>query len=247
MEKKEWYREWFNSPYYDLLYRHRDEKEAEVFIKNLVQFLNLKPHHKILDLACGKGRHSITLNKLGLDVIGVDLSPRNIAFAKKFENDRLRFEIGDMREVVKENHFTHVLNLFTSFGYFSNHIDNQKVIESVYQSLKPKGVFVLDFLNTESLSIDNNNKEQFQTINNVTFKISKRLNNNSIVKSINIIDGNKQYCYCENVTAFSSENLQKLINTSPLEITEVLGNYHLKKFNGKNSDRVIFISNKKGE
>ncbi len=46
----------------------------------------------MLDLACGKGRHSITLNKLGFDVLGIDLSEESITYAKQFENEYLKFE-----------------------------------------------------------------------------------------------------------------------------------------------------------
>ena len=74
MKKNEWFKDWFNTSYYHTLYKNRDDKEAERFVKNLVNFTKLPLKSKILDLACGKGRHSITLNRLGMDVIGVDLS-----------------------------------------------------------------------------------------------------------------------------------------------------------------------------
>ena len=73
----------------------------------------------MLDLACGKGRHSIYLNKLGYNVIGADLSKNSIQFAKEFENNRLHFVEHDMRNPL-EKKYNAILNLFTSFGFFEN-------------------------------------------------------------------------------------------------------------------------------
>ena len=82
-----WFVNWFDSPYYHTLYKNRDEKEAQVFIDNLVHHLQIKKGSKLIDIACGKGRHATYFNSLGLDVVGVDLSPNSIASAKKNENN----------------------------------------------------------------------------------------------------------------------------------------------------------------
>ena len=66
MKKQEWFESWFDTSYYHTLYSKRDENEAKEFIVNLVEFLKIDPKSKVLDLACGKGRHSLTLNELGL-------------------------------------------------------------------------------------------------------------------------------------------------------------------------------------
>ena len=75
MEKiTDWFEHWFDTKYYHLLYDNRDEKEAEFFMKNLILFLELKKGSRILDLHCGKGRHSVFLNSKGCNVVGADLS-----------------------------------------------------------------------------------------------------------------------------------------------------------------------------
>ncbi|HET6992715.1 MAG TPA: methyltransferase domain-containing protein, partial [Bacteroidia bacterium] len=73
-----WFESWFDSPYYHLLYGNRDEKEAENFIEVLARFLKAPKGSRALDLACGKGRHSVALYKNGFEVTGIDLSERNI-------------------------------------------------------------------------------------------------------------------------------------------------------------------------
>lgn len=77
-----WFEDWFNTPYYHLLYKNRDFTEAESFISLLVKDLNLPQNSKIIDLACGKGRHSLYLNRLGYNVLGLDLSEESIAYCR---------------------------------------------------------------------------------------------------------------------------------------------------------------------
>src|SRR5688572_3922982 len=97
--QEHWYQIWFDSPYYHLLYKHRDEEEARKFLDNLLAFLNPPPKSKILDVACGIGRHALHLSQKGMDVTGIDLSERNIAKAKKLEGPQLHFIRNDMRDV----------------------------------------------------------------------------------------------------------------------------------------------------
>jgi 2-polyprenyl-3-methyl-5-hydroxy-6-metoxy-1,4-benzoquinol methylase len=95
--EKEWFAEWFDTTYYHVLYQDRDFNEAERFITSLSKFMNLPLHSSILDLACGKGRHSLQLNQLGYKVKGVDLSSNSISEARKKRNTSLTFDVADMR------------------------------------------------------------------------------------------------------------------------------------------------------
>ena len=124
-----WYTSWFNSPYYHILYKDRDYTEAGRFMDKLTADLQLEKGSKILDLACGKGRHSIYLSELGYDVTGADLSPKNIEAAKKYERPGLRFVIHDMCLPFLEK-FDAIFNLFTSFGYFESPNDNLRAIRT---------------------------------------------------------------------------------------------------------------------
>ena len=92
----EWFKTWFDSEYYHLLYKDRDQTEAENFVKKIYQYLSPSINQTMLDLACGKGRHSIHLNKMGALVEGCDYSENSIRHAKQFENDRLQFFTHDM-------------------------------------------------------------------------------------------------------------------------------------------------------
>ena len=105
MAEQAWYKEWFNSPYYHKLYFERDEKEAEAFIRKLVEHLQPAACSRMLDIACGRGRHSRTLSSMGFEVTGIDLSVSSIEYAKKFENEKLEFFVHDMRLPFRANYY----------------------------------------------------------------------------------------------------------------------------------------------
>ena len=151
MLQKEWFATWFDSPYYHLLYQHRDDNEAQLFLNKLIGVLELKPSARILDLACGKGRHSITLAQMGFAVLGADLAANSIAAAqenqKALQLDKLQFVVHDMRKPIQGQSFAAIFNLFTSFGYFDTLEENQAVCKALASMLQPEGVVVIDFLN----------------------------------------------------------------------------------------------------
>lgn len=238
-----WFKSWFDSPYYHTLYKHRDHKEAELFIDQLITLLKPGKDSRFLDLACGKGRHSIYLNKKGYDVTGIDLSPESIAHALACENDTLHFYVQDMRKPFRINYFDVVLNLFTSFGYFENQRDDLAVIDSVYKALKPNGIFVLDFLNVQK-AIANLVEEESQLINGITFKISKKIEDDFIVKHIRFSDKGKNHHFQECVKMLTLNDFEKYFSAKKLKIVTLRGNYQLEEFDPDTSDRLIVIAQK---
>ena len=72
------YNNWFDSKYYHILYDNRDNNEAKGFVETILKHLKLKKNSKILDAACGKGRHSVEIEKFGYNVTGIDLSKNSI-------------------------------------------------------------------------------------------------------------------------------------------------------------------------
>ena len=174
--KSDWFENWFDSPYYHILYKHRDDNEARYFIDNLCTFLKHSEKSSLLDLGCGKGRHSIYLSEKGFDTTGVDLSKQSIAHAMNFEKENLSFFVHDMRLPFRINYFDVVMNLFTSFGYFESENDNIKTLHSVASSLKKGGHLIIDFLNAEKSEMELVPLE-FKYADNIQFKISKKIEN----------------------------------------------------------------------
>jgi len=243
-QTKEWFGEWFNSPYYHILYRDRDYKEAQKFIDKVVDYFQLSAEDKILDLACGKGRHSIYLNEKGFNVVGVDLSEQNVNYANQYANIRLQFAKHDMREVFREGAFDYVLNMFTSFGYFDAQKENQAAISAIEKGLKPGGSLLLDFLNPYKV-VNNLVPEEVKTIDGIEFHITKHLSiDNYIVKDIRFEDQGKPHHHQERVKAIRRLEFLNFFESAGLDVLEVFGDYQLNPYDCDVSDRMIFIVNK---
>ena len=105
-----WFETWFSQSYYDLLYRHRNENEAALFINRLLEVLNPNAASTILDAACGKGRYANYLSGKGFTVTGIDLSASAILEAKQQENEHLSFFKHDMRQIFRINYFDFIFN-----------------------------------------------------------------------------------------------------------------------------------------
>lgn len=242
-EHVQWFENWFDSPYYHILYKQRNFSEAELFIDNLIDFLRPKSNARFLDLGCGKGRHSVYLGKKGYEVTGIDLSPASISSASGFSTENLQFYVHDMRKMFRMNYFDYVLNIFTSFGYFENENDDYAAISAVSQALKPEGVFVLDFMNAEKV-VQNLIEHETKTIDGIEFNITRSIENNFIVKQIHFFDQDKEYKFQERVKALTLTDFKKYLDANKLKILHLRGNYNLEEFNPKTSDRLIIIAQK---
>ncbi len=239
---KEWFSTWFNSPYYHLLYDHRDEREAEVFLKKLIQHLALHPYTPVLDLACGAGRHSIVLNELGLRVEGCDLSPNSIAEATAKTEGKIHFFVHDMRnELLKK--YDCIFNLFTSFGYFESQEDNLSVLKSLHSALEIGGILVIDFMNAEKAIADLKLRQEIKK-GDILFSIKREVLNERIVKTIAFEAEGHSYFFQEKVQVLRIEDFKNLFQQSGFELIETFGSYNLTPFHVSNSDRLICICKK---
>ncbi len=236
-----WYKTWFDSPYYHILYKERDVTEARAFIDNLIRLLNPPFGSVMLDQACGRGRHAVYLNKLGFKVTGTDLSEKNIAFCKKYFNKNLQFAVHDMRRPFKKNYFDVVFNLFTSFGYFDHDRDQQQVVSSTAQSLKARGKYVIDFMNVHKVKKELVEKET-KTVSGINFKIERKIEGGFIRKKISFSIASKINEFEENVEMIELDDFERFFKKASMKALHVFGSYDLEKFNRKNSDRLIIIA-----
>ena len=239
----DWFQEWFDSPYYSILYKDRNFSEAEKFLKNFILFLKPLPHSKMLDVACGQGRHSVYLNKNGFDVTGIDISKKNIEYNKKYENKKLSFVIHDMRECFQENYYDYAFNLFTSFGYFENENENINTIKAISNSLNHHGKLIFDFMNIEKI-ITELIKQETKIIDGIAFNITRSIINDFIIKEISFSDQGKDYSYKEKVKALRLNDFEKYFALAELKIVNLFGDYDLNPFDEKNSDRLILVAEK---
>lgn len=238
-ESASWFASWFDSPYYHILYKDRNYREAQVFMDNLTHYLNLPEKAKVLDLACGKGRHSIYLNQLGFDVIGADLSENSIQQASKNANATLHFEVHDMRLPFNDK-FDAIFNLFTSFGYFENDADNLKTLIAIKESLSDYGFAVIDFMNVTQV-IANLVPDEVKTVDGIEFHIKRYVKDNHIFKEIDFNDKGESFHFTEKVKALTLDDFKQLMDAAGIYLLDVFGDYKLKKFHKQTSERLIMI------
>jgi len=245
----DWFEEWFDSPLYEKLYANRDESEAAQLVELLEEKLDLDEGTRILDLGCGRGRHSINLCKKGYDVTGIDLSKEAIATARTKARDEkldhIQFQVRDMRNPLPRK-FDVIVNLFTTFGYFETEEENSKVLESVRRMLKPRGTFVLDYLNAEKVKMDYVPAEE-GSFKNIHYEIERYISDNAIHKEItfsgNKIDGTKKYA--ERVKLYGLSWFEKEMTKRDLIIDHVYGDYYGHDFDPETSSRLLIISHLK--
>jgi SAM-dependent methyltransferase len=240
---KEWFASWFNSPYYPMLYRHRDEAEAQEALTNLHRFLKLPEGSLVLDLCCGQGRHSRTLHQLGCQVVGIDLSGSAIEYARSLAQPGQRFEVQDMRSFSVDERFDAVFNLFTSFGYFDSNAENLRVLGRIAHHLHTNGILVLDYLNAVPL-LNQRIQQAEQSIDGVLFRTAKSIEGNSVVKHIEVIDKGAIHTFVERVQLITLADFSSMLQSSGFTIDYVFGNYQLDEYKPEQSTRCLIIARK---
>ena len=235
--------QWFSSPYFHILYKHKNYQETQRFLDQLVDFLQPQPEHKLLDLACGKGKHAIYLSKKGLDMTGLDISASNLRYGRKFAHDRLQFVQQDMREPYKENHFDIILNLFTSFGFYPEDTENQKVLEAVATMLKPGGRFFLDFINPRVYE-HSLIPYELSVVQGIKFQVTQKIEEGMITKGVHFHDNGQDFYFEENIKSLSYQRFQDYIEASPLRLVQTFGDYDFSPFEEADSERMMFVLEK---
>jgi SAM-dependent methyltransferase len=244
MPDSNWFERWFSSPYYRILYQHRDELEAEEFVGHLIKYLQPLPGSRMVDIACGEGRFAVELADQGFDVTGIDLSHTSIEIAKANESEHLHFYVHDMRMPFFINYFDYAFNFFTSFGYFAHMRDHQLAAKSFAKGLKKDGILVLDYLNSERserLLVP----EEEVLRGSYTFHIRRRIEHGHFMKEISFTDADgKVRNYVESVAAFGLSEFVRLFRNAGMSLVATFGNYRLEEFNPLESPRLIMVFKK---
>jgi SAM-dependent methyltransferase len=246
MTTKEWYKDWFNSSYYHKLYFERDDTEAQKFITKLIDYLKPAANSRIMDIACGRGRHSRFLASKGFDVTGIDISFDSIAHAKQFESDNLHFYQHDMRLPSWINYFDYAFNFFTSFGYFNTRREHDDAVRTIAQSLQPNGVLLFDYLNphyVEERLVHN----EIKNLNGTQYEIHRWHNEDFFYKRIIVRDASlhEPIDYTEKVAKFSLGDFTDMLSFQKMQVSEVFGDYELNSYDVKKTPRLIVIAKKR--
>lgn len=236
----EWWQIVFDEKY---TFTHEGSRPTEVEIKFLKKILRNKK--KILDLPCGDGRLSIPLAEAGHKVTGVDYSEYLIKRAKRKDiNHRVDFFVGDMRTYQAPETYDAIINMFSSFGYFENESEHQKVLHRAYKNLREGGTFLLDIVNAKrrierirsTPHVENQNQEGVVITQDSTYDPHTKRWNAMWSWSVD--------SYTTSVRLFTMEEITTLLENSKLEILNIWGSYSMKPFDDNESNRIILMTQK---
>ncbi|MDQ3388448.1 MAG: class I SAM-dependent methyltransferase, partial [Gemmatimonadota bacterium] len=136
--------------YRDFLTPERTLAEVE----GIVDILGLSDGARILDLACGWGRHSTELARAGFRVTGLDLSETLLARARRRAQAagvEVEWVRADMREIPGAGGYDAVLSLFSSLGYFLSDEEDLRVLRGARAALRPGGWFLLETMHRDHI------------------------------------------------------------------------------------------------
>ena len=248
LSKHPWYKQWFDSRHYHILYGIHDRTEAADFTDHLLSELKPKRHSRMIDVGCGKGRHCLQLASHGHQVTGIDLSFQSIRQAKKLESPNLRFLQHDMRRNFGYCLFDYVFNFFTSFGYFKDQEEHDQVMMNMADALKPGGTLVIDYINVYKAAV-NLKTSELKEIDGVVYHINRWVTESHFYKKIVINDqrpGPAQE-HIEQVARFNREDFNKMFVKAGLQLAKVYGDYEMNPYDCRESPRLIMIAKKTGE
>jgi 2-polyprenyl-3-methyl-5-hydroxy-6-metoxy-1,4-benzoquinol methylase len=238
-----WYKDWFKSEYYLDVYRHRDDRDAVRLVNLISRSLKINPADKILDAACGAGRHSILLAEKGFNVTGFDLSLPLLKIADKRKNDKnleIQFINADIRNICFNLQFDVIVNLFTSFGYFERDEENFSFMNNARKFLKPGGYFILDYFNGKKV-IDSLVPLSERKLDDLIITEKRTYENNRVIKKISIEDNGNEYNFSESVRVYTLEEILNSLNPLGYKAIDIFGDYEGTRFDLSLSDRLIIL------
>ncbi|WP_340106741.1 class I SAM-dependent methyltransferase [Rhodohalobacter sp. 8-1] len=244
-----WFEEWFDSPLYEFLYAYRNEKEAKKLADHIQREIPADQYKNIVDVGCGRGRHSIELAERGYNVTGFDLSPQAIERADRIASDRglqnVTFLVNDMRQPLA-GRFDAAINLFTTFGYFLENKENERVLKSVNSMLKKNGLFLIDYFNSEKVKSELVPKEE-GSHKGINYTISRYIENRCVYKNIRFSGKGfeKPKEYTERVKLYGKEWFEENLNRASFSIQNIWGNYSGNLFVESSSPRLIILAQKR--
>jgi len=241
-----WYDTWFGSDAYEIVYRHRDDEEAATVIDLVEECAAPDPDAQILDVGCGRGRHTLELARRGYDATGIDLSEESVEEARRqaaTEGLDASFAVQDMREPYCDGCMHGVVNLFTTFGYFDDDAESQRAIQAMASALRPGGWIVQDFLNPPHVAQTLVERDQQQR-DGVQIVQKRWIEGGRVHKEIRLDDGTRSETFRESVRLFSRNDFAEMYADADLEIEQAFGDYH-GALHDAESPRTILFARKK--
>jgi SAM-dependent methyltransferase len=238
-QEADWFEEWFGQDYLDI-YQHRDETEAERAIELIASNLAGRRIDRVLDLACGAGRHTKVLRERWWTV-GLDLSMSLLKVARRESPDG-PYVRGDMRELpFAEESFDLVVNLFTSFGYFDDDSEHVQVLSCVSEAMKHGGTLVIDYLNAGQVRRELVPYDE-RVENGITIEQRRTISSDGrfVEKTIALREKGKEYI--ERVRLLSPRDLQRMLVEAGFKVVKLFGDYSGSDWTDESPRTILFAS-----
>jgi SAM-dependent methyltransferase len=217
----EWFEEWFGEEYLQL-YPHRDDADADRIVALIQRTVPWRAGWRVLDVACGAGRHARALELAGARCIGLDLSASLLRRARRATHAPLIR--ADMRRIpVRPLSMDLTVNLFTSFGYFESDAEHQAALSQMVQTVRPGGWFALDYLNASTVRASLAEPVPPTPMSNEGAS-ARRLSEDGrfVCKTISIPDGRR---FSERVRLFDAGDLEAMLAASGVKVRRRFGDY----------------------
>jgi SAM-dependent methyltransferase len=232
----EWFEEWFGEEYLQL-YPHRNDAEAERAVELIRRTVQLEPGWRVLDVACGAGRHARAFDATGARCIGIDLSRTLLLLARQLTAAPL--VRGDMRQLpIRPGSMDLTVNLFTSFGYFDQDAEHTAALNEMIATVRPGGWFVIDFLNPAAVRGQLVAEETLDLAGS-TVRVSRSVSPDGryVCKSIRAGQGRN---YRERVRLFEPEQMSDMLEAGGVAVRFRFGDYDATPL-VSNSPRTILM------
>jgi SAM-dependent methyltransferase len=235
----EWFEQWFGEEYLRL-YPHRDDEDAQKAVTLIAGVVPLIGRG-ILDLGCGAGRHAAHLVEAGAEVVGFDLSAALLARARQRLAGAARLVRGDMRHLpFADRSFDIVLNLFTSFGYFSDDDQHDAALREAGRTLRPGGTLVLDYFNAEKVR-DELIPSEDRILGPQRVQIDRRISEDGrfVIKDMHLSGEGRSFV--ERVRLLTASDLEGMLGRAGLAVRQRFGAYDARPI-GREAPRAIFVA-----
>ena len=217
----EWFEEWFGEEYLQL-YPHRDDADAEQAIGLVLAATGCAAGWRVLDVACGAGRHARALRRAGARCFGLDLSATLLRIARGVTDAPL--VRADMRRLpIRPGSMDLTVNLFTSFGYFDREVEHAGALAEMVGTVRPGGWFVIDFLNPRAVRRSLVAREHVM-LNGREVEVRRELSGDGhhVTKIIETGDGRR---FRERVRLFEPEEITGMLAQAGVAVRGRFGDY----------------------
>ena len=245
-----WYTQIFNEDYLRTIPKS-EPRQTRREARFIIDRLGLEPGARVLDLACGTGRHAIELARQGYDMVGLDLSMVMLKRAlSEAQNAKqvIKFIHGDMQKLTFKAIFDAVYCVQTSFGYFDD-LRNFRVLQGIYRALKPNGVFLIETINRDFLIDELPLRLWWKG------KDCKLLEELDLEHMTGILRIKRSFVFEDpsrapweqniNIRLYTSHELRALLMRAGFSVAELSGDYSLPgAFFGATSPRIIYVAEK---